>query len=845
MDPGPGVITVAHSYLADLATNSEKADLLLEYLYSSAESDGGEVERTEYVKDQNNEVIEVLVKFSDVQCSEKVCARQHYLTDIFTDESCPDSLLVVKPYNTSGEFDKLNSDRVSLLSTQSDYADSTETGDDSRAPSIAGDDMKDVSILITEFPDDVEIAELVLHFQETCQACVKASHYDDEKKYFVLEFSQSDAERILENPRQLLDDDDSSTTITIEQLSNTIKDVLVIGEKPMTKRMFKKAFKDFGEVENSEIFTPDKLQFIVTFSSAEAAEALATEQVVAITPQHKVQVQLYVRDSPDKTSCSDKKDSRVETSCSVVASPPASLTLSRTSPQSSLTPEHQNKLKQTRQPSPNQDSVTAVSSPFFPKFGSTPSASFNTSISHPSTSNATHIEVDLLPDYEVMDMYQLLCIHFQDIFGEDRQLTTFNQSYDVTKNVFRLDFDPKEIATLMSNKQILVEDDDDSTLTLTMATTGKTVALKVVKNPGTFGLSRTSLIKCFGLDSPFSSQLTIHGPYKNRANITLDTCSVAARVVQIGEHTLDNKIVLEASFSIEELPPSVSRMDSSSSEITDSVLLVSSTAPKTILQKLVTTKTKGVLMDQVAEGEYLVEYTSSKAARDIADQKVIKYLNSKMNVSLYRPDVKMEESLRVDEEASDESDEEELTGEHIFDPKEKPTHVVIKIKVKDTPQDTYTKFIPYFKKLLGHRGQTTFAQSHDAVEEVFRFDFSHPDITKLMAAEHELKSHGEKTKFSITPGVTGKTVSISRVDSGKLSKRVVNETFGKLSSYKSDVTISSIGRSEAILEFNSYSVAARFASRGRHELIGGVQVKVSFVEESDDESSSDDNSYKG
>ena len=50
-----------------------------------------------------------------------------------------------------------------------------------------------------------------------------------------------------------------------------------------------------------------------------------------------------------------------------------------------------------------------------------------------------HIEIDKLAEVSVNDMYKMLSIHFQDLFGEELVLTKLSQSYDSVKDLFRFD----------------------------------------------------------------------------------------------------------------------------------------------------------------------------------------------------------------------------------------------------------------------------------------------------------------------------------------------------------------------------------------------------------------------
>ena len=48
-----------------------------------------------------------------------------------------------------------------------------------------------------------------------------------------------------------------------------------------------------------------------------------------------------------------------------------------------------------------------------------------------------------LPDVSDMDMYSLLSLHFQDLFGEELVLTEYSQSHDSVKDLFRFDLKPE------------------------------------------------------------------------------------------------------------------------------------------------------------------------------------------------------------------------------------------------------------------------------------------------------------------------------------------------------------------------------------------------------------------
>ena len=54
-----------------------------------------------------------------------------------------------------------------------------------------------------------------------------------------------------------------------------------------------------------------------------------------------------------------------------------------------------------------------------------------------------HIEVDNLPDVSDTDMYSMLSLHFQDLFGEELVLTEYSQSHDSVKDLFRFDLKPE------------------------------------------------------------------------------------------------------------------------------------------------------------------------------------------------------------------------------------------------------------------------------------------------------------------------------------------------------------------------------------------------------------------
>ena len=47
----------------------------------------------------------------------------------------------------------------------------------------------------------------------------------------------------------------------------------------------------------------------------------------------------------------------------------------------------------------------------------------------------------------------------------------------------------------------------------------------------------------------------------------------------------------------------------------------------------------------------------------------------------------------------------------------------IKIPLDGKPQDLFNKLLRYFAKIVGNKGATTFEQSYDESEQLFRFDF--------------------------------------------------------------------------------------------------------------------------
>ena len=79
------------------------------------------------------------------------------------------------------------------------------------------------------------------------------------------------AKRILDQPDQLLDEDDEDSIIRVRPLtpSPSTREVLVTGQGKMTLRMMKNYFKKFGVVEKVTQKGDDKQQFIVTFNNAE------------------------------------------------------------------------------------------------------------------------------------------------------------------------------------------------------------------------------------------------------------------------------------------------------------------------------------------------------------------------------------------------------------------------------------------------------------------------------------------------------------------------------------------------------------------------------------------------
>lgn len=56
-----------------------------------------------------------------------------------------------------------------------------------------------------------------------------------------------------------------------------------------------------------------------------------------------------------------------------------------------------------------------------------------------------HIEVDILADFPHKDMYTLLKIHLEEVFGKDNPMTKFEHSYDSKIDVLRFDLKPEGI----------------------------------------------------------------------------------------------------------------------------------------------------------------------------------------------------------------------------------------------------------------------------------------------------------------------------------------------------------------------------------------------------------------
>ena len=76
------------------------------------------------------------------------------------------------------------------------------------------------------------------------------------------------AERILEQPERLLDEDDDDSIIRIRPLATPTKEILVTGQSKMSARMMKTYFKKFGDIEKVAEKGDDKRQFIVTFANS-------------------------------------------------------------------------------------------------------------------------------------------------------------------------------------------------------------------------------------------------------------------------------------------------------------------------------------------------------------------------------------------------------------------------------------------------------------------------------------------------------------------------------------------------------------------------------------------------
>ncbi|XP_067933227.1 uncharacterized protein [Watersipora subatra] len=293
----------------------------------------------------------------------------------------------------------------------------------------------------------------------------------------------------------------------------------------------------------------------------------------------------------------------------------------------------------------------------------------------------------------------------------------------------------------------------------------------------------------------------------------MESCSVASKVVSIGQHTLDNKIVLKASFPSADDTPASDKTDEHSAKF---VVLLESTASKAVLSKFMKSRTKGSLTQGLGNGRYLVEYETREAAQSVVDQQVLTYMETKIHVRHYN----------LEEEEEDEEEEEEEENED----ESQPSHVEIKRLTKMSPEDMHGKLLLHLKKATGNDVSASFQQSWDEPKQIFRFDMCPADISTLTNSAQFLNARGKKSKLSITSASTGHNVKVSSCKGSKknLSKTQIKAAFGPKSIYSCKVDVISSDDREMELAFASCSVAALIVSKRKHELKNGMTVEASF-----------------
>ena len=79
----------------------------------------------------------------------------------------------------------------------------------------------------------------------------------------------TDAQRILANPEQLLDEEDCDSKIKLRLFHEPIRELLVSTDKPLNARYIKNCFKKLGELEQCVQASDDRQQFVVTFSNSD------------------------------------------------------------------------------------------------------------------------------------------------------------------------------------------------------------------------------------------------------------------------------------------------------------------------------------------------------------------------------------------------------------------------------------------------------------------------------------------------------------------------------------------------------------------------------------------------
>ncbi|KAF6022287.1 PARP14 [Bugula neritina] len=178
---------------------------------------------------------------------------------------------------------------------------------------------------VYEFPADCLAAELSYHF--SCSPffakCVTPLNrmWNPTSSTFVLEFSSSDAEKIMKKPTQLLEVDDPRSKILISHWeARRSTQVLVSSEHELSLRMVRNYFKGFGEIEecvHQPLYVIEDYRIIVTFKQADVAVKVAAQSNHQIGPAVTVKTLLLKDDDYCEKVSADEPSSPSGTSFSL------------------------------------------------------------------------------------------------------------------------------------------------------------------------------------------------------------------------------------------------------------------------------------------------------------------------------------------------------------------------------------------------------------------------------------------------------------------------------------------------------------------------------------------------